>query len=129
MILKDAFRYQNYLTTMINNVDTLLTNKNFVMEIKQDHLRKAINPDAENESIIVKKPNEFDNEKITVNTVVSFLMDLYEQKYSITNAISAAKSNAKIDIDSSVAMNKVGSLVPFCSHLFVFELNNVSQAI
>lgn len=107
MILKDAFRYQNYLTTMINNVDTLLTNKNFVMEIKQDHLRKAINPDAENESIIAKKPNEFDNKKITVNTVVSFLMDLYEQKSSITNAISAAKSNAKIDIDSSVAMNKV----------------------
>ena len=107
MILKEAFRYQNYLVSMINEVDILLSNKNFVMNVKQEHLRKAINPDAENESVDVKKPNEFDNDKITVNTIVSFLMDLYEQKMSLTNAISMAKSSAKIDIDSSIEMNKV----------------------
>lgn len=107
MILKDAFRYQTKLDNIIFDVDNYLDSTRNVTTIKQEHLRKNTNPDAENEIVILDKDCVFEDERITPNVVISFLMDVYEEKVSLTKAIEIAKNNAKIDIDSSIAMNKV----------------------
>lgn len=106
MILKDAFRYQTKLDNIIFDVDNYLDSTRNVTTIKQEHLRKNTNPDAENEIVILDKDCVFEDERITPNVVISFLMDVYEEKVSLTKAIEIAKNNAKIDIDSSIAMNK-----------------------
>lgn len=107
MILKEAFRYQNYLDYIITSVIAMITNKSYIMNITQEHMRAAANPDAVNETVEVKKTIVFDNADITVNKVVEFLMDIYTEKDKLTAAISAAKSTAKLDMDSAIAMNKV----------------------
>ena len=107
MILKDAFRYQTKLDNIISDVEDYFESTRNVTTIKQEHLKKNTNPDAENEIVILDKDCVFEDERITTNNVISFLMDVYEEKVALTKAIATAKSNAKVDIDSSVAMNKV----------------------
>lgn len=106
MILKDSFRYQNFYDKLINAAYTFLIINNNVTRRKQEHLRSKSNPDAEDETIIVKS-EYFENEKIIPMNVVVFLMDILEEKEKLTTAIAAAKSAAKINIDATIEMNKV----------------------
>lgn len=106
MILKDSFRYQNFYDKLINEAYTLLIMNNNITQRKQEHLRSKSNPDAEDETIIVKAEC-FENEKIVPMNVVTFLMDILEEKEKLTAAIATAKSTAKINIDATIEMNKV----------------------
>lgn len=106
MILKEAFRYQNFYSDLIDNCLSYLSMPTNVTNRVRTHLRSATNKDAENETIVMPKFTTFENPEIKPNTVVRLLMDLYEQKSKLTNAISAAKSSASIDIDSEIAINK-----------------------
>lgn len=110
MILKDAFRYQNYYDKLINRATSHLVLQNNITQRKQEHLRNKANPDAENE-IIIEKADVFENESITPMHVVNFLMSIVEEKEKLTNAIAAAKSNAKINIDASIEINKIRQTV------------------
>ena len=40
MILKEAYRYQNYLQRLISSTERMLSNRAFVTITKQEHLRK-----------------------------------------------------------------------------------------
>ena len=106
MILKEAFRYQNFYSDLIDNCLSYLSMPTNVTNSVRTHLRSATNKDAENETIVMPKFTTFENPEIKPNTVVRLLMDLYEQKSKLTNAISEAKSSASIDIDSEIAINK-----------------------
>lgn len=106
MVLKEAFRYQNDLNDKIMTAASYLTVRFNVTERRQTHHRKAVNSDAEDEIVIMPKNTTFENPAITPNVVVSYMMDLYEEKAKLTAAISTAKKNAKIDIDSAISMNK-----------------------
>lgn len=106
MILKEAFRYQNFYSDLIDNCLSYLSMPTNVTNRVRTHLRSATNKDAENETIVMPKFTTFENPEIKTNTVVRLLMDLYEQKSKLTNAISEAKSSASIDIDSEIAINK-----------------------
>lgn len=110
MILKDAFRYQNYYDKLIDKATGHLVLENNITQKKQEHLRNKANPDAENE-ITIEKADVFENENITPMHVVSFLMNIVEEKEKLTNAIAVAKSNAKINIDASIEINKVRQTV------------------
>lgn len=56
MILKEAYRYQNYLNTLIRDAESYLMKKDFITETKQTHNRNKVNPDATDETIEVQKP-------------------------------------------------------------------------
>lgn len=106
MVLKEAFRAQNYLENLINRGLAFLTNADNVTTKKQEHMRKKVNADAEDEVIEVQKSMIFENDKITPNIVIDFIMDVMTEKEKLTSAITAAKSTAEIDIDASIALNK-----------------------
>lgn len=107
MILKEAFRYQNFYNDLIDNCTSYLSIQSNITNRVQTHLRSATNKEAENETIVMPKCQTFENSDIKPNTVILLLMDLYNQKSKLTNAISVAKSSASIDIDSEIAINKI----------------------
>lgn len=106
MVLKEAFRAQNYLENLIKHGILFLTNADNITTKKQEHMRKKVNADAENEVIEMPKSIVFENENITPDVVIDFVMDVMNEKQTLTTAIATAKLGAEIDIDSSIALNK-----------------------
>lgn len=104
MILKEAYRYQNYLNTLIRDAESYLMKKDFITETKQTHNRNKVNPDATDETIEVQKPYQVE---FTPMDLVDFIVKAIEEKQKLSDAIVSAKKTAEIDIDSAISMNKV----------------------
>lgn len=103
MYLKEAFRYQNFLSGLIDKTLMYLSNRSYTTKTTQEHLRKKANADAEDETIEVnvERPYECSN-----NQLVQFLSHIMEEKEKLTAAISAAKRTCDIDIDAELANNR-----------------------
>lgn len=105
MILKEAYRYQNFLTEQISNAEAILSQYGFYTTTKETHYRKKSNPEAgEDETVVVDKPIICD---FTPNELIDFLAKALAEKEKLFNAIADAKKKTDVDIDSSLAMNKV----------------------
>lgn len=102
MTLKEAFRYQNFLDTLIRKANEYLLNKNFLTVTTQSHAKKKVYPNAEDEVVEVKSKLEF-----VPNNVIDFLCKALSEKDKLYYAICNAKKSTEIDIDSSVTMNKM----------------------
>jgi hypothetical protein len=103
MVLKEAFRYQNYLGSLIDSARSYLNYTDNVTSKKQEHYRKKSNPEANDEVIEVPKRSELE---YTPNQIVDFLINILSEKEKLSIAIDSAKNTAQINIDSSIAMNK-----------------------
>lgn len=103
MILKEAYRYQKCLSTMIGQAEALLLNNSFVTSTIQEHNRKKANSDADDETVKVDKPITDFN----AMNVINFIADAIKEKQKISDAIVASKRNTEIDIDSSISLNKI----------------------
>lgn len=103
MVLKEAFRYQNYLGSLINNASLYLCDVDNVTKKKQEHLRSKVNSEANDETIDISKKSDLE---CTPNQVIDFMINVLAEKEKLTNAIDDAKNKASINIDSSVAINK-----------------------
>ncbi|MSS07027.1 hypothetical protein FYJ38_00035 [Clostridium sp. WB02_MRS01] len=117
MILKEAYRYQNYLNTLIRDAESYLMKKDFITQTKQTHNRNKVNPDATDETIEVQKPYQVE---YTPMDLVDFIVKAIDEKQKLSDAIVAAKKTAEIDIDSAIAMNKV-------KQNYVSILNNMAN--
>ena len=103
MILKEAYRYQNYLQRLINEARNYLVKSDFTTTTKQTHYKNKANSDDNDESLVVDKPYEVE---FTPNDIIGFVMDAISEKEKLSKAISKAKKNADIDLDVSGSMNK-----------------------
>lgn len=103
MVLKEAFREQNFLDDLICQALRFISREENVVSKKQEHMRKASNPDAIDEVFNVPKITDVE---YTPNDVINFVVDLIDEKEKLTRAIAIAKSQSVIDIDSSISMNK-----------------------
>lgn len=103
MILKEAYRYQNFLTNLISNAESYIKNASFVMKTTQEHMKSKANPDAKDEGIEVQ--NSY-NVEFTPIQLVDFLVKAIDEKQKLSDAIAEAKKYTEIDLDSSYAMNK-----------------------
>lgn len=105
MILKEAFRHQNNLDSLILDARNLLITKpSFTCTTTQEHMRNKANPDAKNETIIVKPETPYN---FTANDVIDLLTSLVSEKEKLTKAIATAKKASNIDVDSELALNRV----------------------
>lgn len=102
MILKEAYRYQNFLTNLISNAQTYLGSGSFVMTTTQRHMKSKANPEATDDLEVPKSYNV----DFTPIQLVDFLMDTIQEKQKLSDTIAEAKKNTEIDLDSSYAMNK-----------------------
>ena len=51
MILKEAYRYQNFLDRLLSEAQSYMNSETFITNVKQIHHRKKANPAAEDEVI------------------------------------------------------------------------------
>lgn len=103
MYLKEAFRYQNFINRLISQTMSYLSYDKNVTRITQEHMRKKVNLDAENETVDMTTMRQFTYE---VNDLIRFLEKCMEEREKLTAAISAAKSGCDVDIDAEIANNK-----------------------
>lgn len=104
MILNDAFRYQNFLTGIINDTLTYLRDNNNTMAITETHKKSLARPEEKDEIIDKRKDRAI---KMSADQVVSFLMLAFQEKHSLTLAISKTKADFCPNIDGEMADNRV----------------------
>ena len=103
MILKEAFRYQNYLTSLFVQATSYLSREDFITTTTQNHNRSMVNPDAQDEKISI--PKVF-NVGYKPNDLIDFVVKLIDEKQKLSNAITEAKKSLDMDIDAAMSMNK-----------------------
>ena len=103
MVLKEAFRYQNYLSSLIREAKNYLNKRDFITTTKQEHNRNKVNPEADNETVEVKSPY---NVEFTPMQLVNFIMKAIAEKEKLSASIVSAKRSVDFDIDAALEMNR-----------------------
>lgn len=101
MNLKEAFRYQKFLSQMMDRARCHVENPQYIMKKTNVHLRHAANPEAE-DVVEVVDVGEF----VPIDTVLRFMQSLICEREKLTREIVSAKGCALLDIDTAVETNK-----------------------
>lgn len=101
MNLKESFRYQNFLESMMGYAGSSLTDREHSLTITRNHLRNKANAEAENLQEDVDFGEFYKNDD-----VLGFMLTLVEERNKLTNAISVAKASIGFDLDAAVETNK-----------------------
>ena len=104
MILKEAFRYQNYLSLLLSQVMNYLSCESYITTTIQSHNRTKVNPDAQDEKITIQKPY---NVIFEPNDLIDFVVKVIEEKEKLSNAIAESKRTLEFDIDAAMSINKM----------------------
>lgn len=102
MNLKEAFRFQNKLSAMMDEAQSILGRDANITKVENTYLRKKVFDGAENETVVDTPPTEFADQ---ITEMIGFLMHLMDQREKLSKAIHAAKNALPIDIDSEVGLN------------------------
>lgn len=102
MNLKEAFRYQNKLQSLMCSAQEILRSKANITKVASTNLRHKIMPEAADETVIEIPETEYCDR---ITDVALFLVFLLEEKASLCAAIREAKNRLDIDMDSEVALN------------------------
>lgn len=102
MNLKEAFRYQNKLQTLLDEAQAILGVDANVTRVENTYLRHKVMPEAEDETVLAAPETEY-YEQIT--DISRFLLYLLEEKTRLYAAIRKAKDSLDLDMDSEVSLN------------------------
>lgn len=102
MNLKEAFRFQNKLQAMIDEVLCILNTPSNITTVENTYMRKKVMAETEDETVLEKPDCEY-SEKITMLT--DFLMFLLGERERLSKAIRKVKSALPLDMDSEVSLN------------------------
>lgn len=103
MTLKESFRYQNFLDTILGQAENYLRMTENYMVVVEEHLRNKVIPTAENDVF----DNLADREiKVKPDVLVDFIIAVLTEKETLTKAISVAKSQHCNELDALVEINK-----------------------
>ena len=102
MNLKESFRYQNFLDSMIRAAMSSVMNKEHCLTVTKTHLRNKANPDVEDIVENVEVEKFFKNDD-----VLAFMKLLVNEKCILTQKITQAKMSVDgLDLDAAVESNK-----------------------
>ena len=102
MNLKEAFRFQNKLGTLMDEAQGILGREANITKVENTYLRQKVFDGAENETVVDTPPTEFADR---ITDVVKFMMHLMDQREKLSKAIHSAKNALPIDMDSEVGLN------------------------
>lgn len=108
IVLKEAFRYQNFYDTLIGQAESYLRQTGNYTVTEREHLRSKANPDAKDEITDSRSERELG---VQADTVVRFLVKVYEEKAALSSAIAKAKVQYCSEYDSTISTNKVRCIV------------------
>ena len=111
MNLKEAFRYQNKLRSLMDEAQEILSRDSNVTKTKNTYLRHKAIAEAEDETVAATPDTEY-YEQIT--GIAQFLMYLLSEKEALFAAIRKAKDALDIDMDSEVSrFNAEGNQISY----------------
>ena len=102
MNLKEAFRFQNKLGTLMDEAQGILGREANITKVENTYLHQKVYDGAENETVVDTPPTEFADR---ITDVVKFMMHLMDRREKLSKAIHAAKNALLIDMDSEVGLN------------------------
>ena len=100
--LKKSFELQNYLKYLFDEALLILSCSDNITISTQEHMRKKVYSQAENEIII--KPKRMDCD-FSINDLIGFVCVVQEEMEKLTIAINQAKHNDKKDFDGMITIN------------------------
>ena len=103
MNLKEAFRYQNYLRGLMEDVQSCLEDTDNVTRTVETTYRSKADPGAKDETTEVRRSDFAWTDKI--DKLVDFLLWLLGQREKLAKAIRRAKAALAFDIDGEVSLN------------------------
>lgn len=101
MNLKESFRYQNFLDSMMRAAMSSVIMRDHCLTTTKTHLRSKANPDAIDIVETVEVEKFFKND-----VVLEFMKWLVEEKNVLTQKISRAKAAIELDLDAAIESNK-----------------------
>lgn len=115
MNLKEAFRFQNKLQSLMDEAERILADDRNITQVKVTALYKKAMPEQENETTVEPAPSEYANH---IDAVAAFLLHLLGEREKLSRAIRAAKERQEMDMDSEVSLNSTRqSLASFFHHM------------
>ena len=102
MNLKEAFRYQNKLQSLLEEAQNILDCDSNVTKVANTYLRHKVMAEAEDETVMDVPQTEY-YEQIT--DIARFMLYLLEEKSRLFVAIRKAKDALDMDMDSEVSLN------------------------
>lgn len=115
MNLKEAFRFQNKLQSLMDEAERILADDRNITQVKVTALYKKAMPEQENETTVEPAPSEYADH---IDAVAAFLLHLLGEREKLSRAISAAKERQEMDMDSEVSLNSTRqSLASFFRHM------------
>lgn len=103
IILKEAFRHQNFLDRLMSSAEYYLRDNRNVMVSTEKHLRSKVQPTVED---VVKDSKTERELPISPNVVILFMKQVLVEKEKLSIAINNAKTQHCPDLDMSIAINK-----------------------
>ena len=104
MNLKDAFRAQNKLQSLMDEAGEILQDRGNTLKVTTTHLRSKVMPEAQDAVTEEAAPSEYAEH---INQVAVFLMAMLVEREKLSAAICAAKSKLPLDMDSETGLNRV----------------------
>lgn len=102
MNLKESYRYSKFLDTLLEAAYAFLNDKSFITTTTEKHLRSKTYSEAQDETLVVKKPDvDFDT-----NRLIDFVVEVLDERDRLLEAIALAKSKTEFNIDNAISMNK-----------------------
>lgn len=102
MNLKEAFRFQNRLQSLIIECMEILGNEKNITRTETTFLRGKVMEGAENETVTELAPSEYADR---VNDIVEMTMRLLRERERLFRAVREAKSAMEVDFDAESGMN------------------------
>lgn len=103
MNLKDAFRVQNKLQSVMAEAMDILEDHRNIVKVKTTHLRSRVMDDAQDLVVEENAPSEYAGH---ANAIAAFLMTMMEEREKLSQAIRNAKGKLTLDLDSEVGLNR-----------------------
>ena len=103
MNLKDAFRAQNKLQSLMDEASCILQDRDNILKVTTTHLRSKVMPEAQDAVVEAPSPSEYAEH---INPVAAFLMAMLAEREKLSAAICAAKAKLPLDMDSETGLNR-----------------------
>lgn len=102
MNLKEAFRYQNFLDSLMRAACYNLGQMSNCVTVTKTHKRNKANPEAED----IKEEVEPEGAHFPSDSIIEFMEWLVAEREKLTTAIGKAKASVGFDIDAAIETNK-----------------------
>ena len=103
MNLKEAFRYQNAIQSMLSSTLAELQDRSNILKVSTTHFRSKVRSDDQDVTIEDNANSEYAGK---ANLLVEFASMLLAEKEKLTKAIHTAKISLEVDMDGEVALNQ-----------------------